>query len=275
MIVRKHLERWGASIGLAIIVVAYLFPFLFMVLSAFKPPLAACASPPVWIFQPTLTNFKEAFGTYNIQSYLKNSAIVAVISTAITMIFAIPASYSLARFKFRGREILANLLLLLQLIPAVSIVFPYYYLAYKLRLLDTLIILIITYCYWNIPWAVWMMRGFFETLPFEIEEQALIDGCTQLKAFYRILLPLVTQGLAATSIFIFIGCWNEFALAYFLTMIRARTLPTVISLFQTHAGIKWGPMFATATIATLPTIVFALAVRKYFVRALTFGAVKG
>jgi multiple sugar transport system permease protein len=271
---RENIKKIALSLILVFILLVYLFPFFFMVSSAFKSWLDAKAYPPKWIFKPTLENFKLAFTRYRILFYIKNSVIVAIFSTSLTILLALPASYSVARFKFRAKEPIMYILLLLQLIPSISVVFPYFYLGYRLNLLDTYIILIVIYCYWNIPWAVWIMRGFLESIPFEVEDQAMIDGCSQLGAFYKVVLPLITPGLAATFIFIFIACWNEFALAYFLTMINTKTLPTIISLFQTHAEIKWGLIFATATIGVLPTAIFALSVRKYFVRALAFGAIK-
>ena len=120
-----------------------------------------------------------------------------------------------------------------------------------------------------------MLRGFIEAIPIQLEEQAMVDGCSRFRAFIQITLPLMVTGLAATSILIFIGAWNEFQLAFFLTSTKTRTLPTTIGFFMTHSGIKWGEMFATAFVGTLPVVIFAILVRRYFISAMTFGAVKG
>ncbi len=207
--------------------------------------------------------------------YMKNSTIVATLSTVLTMIIAIPATYALARYRFLYREQIAYGFLLLQMVPGISIVFSLFYIARSLNLYDTYIFLVLAYLLWNVPYAIWMLRGFVEAIPIELEESAMIDGCSRFRAFFSITLPLMAGGLAASAILIFIGAWNEFALAFFLTSTKARTMPTTIAFFMTHAGIKWGPMFATAALGTLPVVIFALIVRKYFVSALTLGAIKG
>ena len=135
--------------------------------------------------------------------------------------------------------------------------------------------LVFVFLLWNIPFAIWMLRGFVEAIPIDLEEAAMMDGCTRFRAFMQITLPLMVTGLVATTILIFIGAWNEFQLAFFLTSTNTRTLPTTIGFFLTHSGIRWGEMFATATVGTLPVVIFALLVRRYFVSAMTFGAVKG
>ena len=128
---------------------------------------------------------------------------------------------------------------------------------------------------WNVPYAIWLLRGFIVAVPRELEEAALVDGCSKFQSFYLITLPLISGGLVASGILIFIGVWNEFSLAFFLTSLETRTLPTTIGFFMTHSGIKWGPMFATATLSTLPIVFIGLLVKKHFVQAMSFGAVKG
>jgi len=256
-------------------VAIFLFPYAFMVASAFKSRLETFAYPPIWIFRPTLENFRTILADIHIMFYMKNSTIVASASTILTMLFAIPATYSLARYRFPFKEGIAYGFLFLQMVPAISIVFSLFYIARTFGLHDTYLFLILCYLLWNVPYAIWMLRGFLEAIPVELEEAAMVDGCSRFKAFLVITLPLMGGGLAASAILIFIGVWNEFALAFFLTSTEARTMPTTIAFFLTHAGIKWGPMFATATLGTLPVVAFALIVRKYFISALTLGAVKG
>lgn len=259
-----------------LIVAGFLFPYLFMVSTAFKSRLETFAYPPVWLdFKPTFENFSNIFSDLNILFYMQNSAIIAIASTFLTMLVAVPATYAFARFDFRLKEAAAFAFLGLQMVPGISIVFALFFVAQSLGLYDTHIFLILVYLLWNIPYAIWMLRGFVQAIPADLEDAAMIDGCTRFQAFLKITLPLMMGGLAATSILIFIGVWNEFSLAFFLTSLQSRTMPTTIGFFMTHSGIKWGPMFATATLGTLPVVVFGLIVRRHFVSALTFGAVKG
>lgn len=272
---RKNIKSWALNIFALIIVALFLFPYLFMVTSAFKSRLDTFAYPPVWIFTPSLENLKAIFEDINIAFYLKNSFIVAFSASILTMLIAIPATYSFARFKFPFKDSMAYGFLFLQMVPGISIVFALFYIARTLNVYDTYYYLVFVFLLWNIPFAIWMLRGFVEAIPMELEEAAMVDGCSRFRAFLQITLPLMVTGLAATSILIFIGAWNEFQLAFFLTSTNTRTLPTTIAFFMTHSGIKWGEMFATAMVGTLPVVIFALLVRRYFISAMTFGAVKG
>jgi len=271
----KRLNSTLRNVAALIAVAAFLFPYLFFVTSAFKSRLETFAYPPVWLFTPTLENFRTVLLDMDILFYMKNSTIIAAASTILTMLVAVPATYSFARFRFLLKEPIAYGFLFLQMVPGISIVFSLFYIARTLNLFDTHFFLVVCYLLWNVPYAIWMLRGFVEAIPIEIEESAMVDGCSRFRAFLYVTLPLMAGGLAASAILIFIGVWNEFALAFFLTSTNARTMPTTIAFFMTHAGIKWGPMFATAAIGTLPVVIFALLVRRYFISALTFGAVKG
>jgi len=272
---RKGLRSALVNFAALFAALVFIFPYLYMVSSALKGRLEVFSYPPVWLFQPTLENFQLAFTKYDLGRYLTNSLIVALGSTFLTFVLALPATFAIARYRFRLKEGLAYSLLIMQLLPAISLVFAYFFLFSRFGLTDTPWAMVITYQLWNVPWAVWMLRGFIEEIPAALEEAAMTDGCTRLGAFRRVTLPVAAPGLAAAGILIFIGSWNEFTLAFFLTSLRARTLPTTIGFFMTHSGIEWGPMFATATIATLPIVLFSLVVRRYFISALTFGAVKG
>jgi multiple sugar transport system permease protein len=272
---RKNAKRWLLNIAALIIVLVFLFPYLFMVTSAFKSRLDVFAYPPVWFFTPSLENLRAIFEDINIAFYLKNSFIVAFFSSILTMLIAIPATYAFARFRFPFKDSMAYGFLFLQMVPGISIVFALFYIARALNVYDTYYYLGFVFLLWNIPFAIWMLRGFVEAIPIELEEAAMVDGCSRFRAFVLITLPLMVTGLAASSILIFIGAWNEFQLAFFLTSTNTRTLPTTIAFFMTHSGIRWGEMFATAMIGTLPVVIFALLVRRYFISAMTFGAVKG
>ena len=165
--------------------------------------------------------------------------------------------------------------LTMQLIPPISMVFALFWYANFFGILGTYWLLVIGYTLWNVPYGIWLTRGFFTTVPKELEEAAFVDGASRLWVLRKIVLPLTKPGIIAATIFIFIGAWNEFTLAMFLTDSHTRTFPTTLGLFVTHTGILWGAMFATATIGVLPIVIIALLIRKHFVSALTLGAVKG
>lgn len=146
--------------------------------------------------------------------------------------------------------------------------------AQTVGILDTQMVLVLCYMLFNIPFAIWMLRGFFEEIPQEIEEAAFVDGCTRLQVLVRVVLPLAAPGLAATSIFCIINSWNEFTFAMFLTSVRASTLPTTVTQFLSAAGTSWGEMAATGVVTILPVLLFSLIVQKYMVKGLAFGGSK-
>ena len=259
---------------LSLISFAFLFPYLFVVLSSFKTRLDTFAYPPIWFFTPTLENFISIHEDLNIFFFMKNSVIISIVSTFKTFMISIPATYALARINFKRKELVAYLFLILQMIPGISIVFALFYIANYTGLYDTHFFLILAYLLWNVPYAIWLLRGFILAVPRELEEAALLDGCSKS----IILSYYLTSYIRRFSCFwnlIFIGVCNEFSLAFFLKSLETRTLPTTIGFFMTHSGIKWGPMFATATLSTLPIVFIGLLVKKHFVQAMSFGAVKG
>jgi len=270
----KRRKQFILQIAVTVVFLIFMFPYLWMVISAFKTRLQVFAYPPVWFFKPTLENFRVALQENNILFYLKNSFIVSGGNTLLSLALALPASYSLARGKFKFKELLGYFFLIVQMVPAISVVFAYFYLAKVINLYDTKIMLIIIYLLWQLPWAVWMTRGFIEGVPPSLEEAASIDGCSRVGILIRIILPLIAPGLAAAAVFVFIMSWNEFTVAFLLTSRDAATIPTRASQYITHLGVLWGPMFATATIATFPAILFSIIFRKYMISALTMGAVK-
>lgn len=252
-----------------------IFPVFWMFISSFKNRIDALSIPPAWIFVPTFENYIAIFTERNFLFYLINSLIVSVSSTVTSLLIAVPAAYALARFKFKGKRALTIWLLAVQLLPVLGILLPLFVIMNTLGLLDTQFGLMIIYMTFNVPFAIWMMRGFLEGISPSTEEAAMVDGCSRLEAFIRVTLPMVLPGITATAVFLFIGSWNEFNFAIFFTSTRARTLPTMTVQFLTHLGVRWGEMFAAATAAVIPVIIFSLLVQKYLVRALTFGMVRG
>ena len=261
-------------IGIVVVVVFFTFPVYWMVTTAFKIRIDTI-DPGKWLFTPTLENFRIVLQKRNFYAYLGNSVVTVAASTVVSMALATPAAYGFARFRFAKKRDLAFAVLSLRMLPAMCVVIPFFLIGRFAGLLDTSILLVIVYLSFNIPFGIWMMRGFIEEIPIEVEEAAWVDGCGRLETFVRIVLPLVKPGLAATAMFIVIQSWNEFALALFLTSFRARTLPTMTTMFFSVTGIVWGEMAAVGVMTTLPVLVFSLLIQKHLVRGLTFGAVKG
>ncbi|MEW6105620.1 MAG: carbohydrate ABC transporter permease [Bacillota bacterium] len=260
--------------GSAVIVVLFLAPFVWMVLMSFKTRLQTFAIPPVVFFKPTLENYRDLFARGVFGHYFVNSLLTVLASVALALVIAAPAAYGLARFNFRRKKEVAFWILSIRMAPAIAVVIPYFLIGSLLGILDTRLVLVISYLSFNIPFAVWMLRGFIEEIPVEVDEAAMIDGCSRFGAFVRLILPLTANGLAATSILCIIQSWNEFTFALFLTTTNARTLPTIVTQFLTFQGVVWGEMAAAATITTIPVVAFALLVRKHLITGLTFGATK-
>lgn len=251
-----------------------LFPPVVLFLTSIKTELDALSFPPKWIFKPTLENYTEIFKFSPFAKYLLNSLTVASLNTGVVLVLGSFAAYSLARFKFKGAENLAFWILSIRMMPPVAAIIPIYIIMRNLRLLDTPWSLVITYLTFNLPFAVWMMRSFFREIPREIEESALVDGCSVFGAFRKIALPLAAPGLAATGILTFIFSWNEFLFALILTGSKAVTLPVGITGYMKETGINWGYMTAGGALALIPVIVFTILVQKHLVKGLTMGALK-
>ncbi|MDR2019464.1 MAG: carbohydrate ABC transporter permease [Treponema sp.] len=274
---RRRLKGFASILSAAALIVislAFLFPFLWMVLVGFRNRVDVLQ--PGKIFAPlTLVNYRTLISSGAIFSFFRNSAVVALCTTLLSLILGTLAAYGFARYQWKKREDRAFWILSQKFLPAMAVVIPYFLMASLARLLDTRLILIICYTTFNIPFTIWMMRGFIEDLPVELEEAAFVDGCTRFQALRRIVLPLVLPGMTATAIFCVINSWNEFVFANFLTSIHAKTVPTSVMMYLSVSGVKWGEMAATGTLAVLPVLIFAICVQKYMIRGLTFGAVKG
>ena len=256
-----------------------LAPVYWMLTISLKSDVDQFATPPPWfVFTPTLDHYYDAFVTRGFGEYLLTSAIVSVGSTLCALVIGTLAAYALARFElpWRLNRHLSLWILSTRMFPAIVTAVPLFLMMRDLRLLNTRASLIIVYTAFNLPFVVWMMRGFFADLPRDLEEAALVDGDSRLGALVRVVLPLVAPGLAATAVFCLIISWNEFLFALVMTQTdAAMTLPVGIAGRVTQYEIKWGVMSAAAAVALAPILVFALALQKYLVRGLSLGAVKG
>lgn len=259
-----------------LIAFCFIAPFLYLIASSFKSSVDLQAWPPKFFFEPILDNYIKIFTDMDLGPYLLNSLIVSVVVTAVSILLGLPAAYALSRYRFRGQGAFANTFLIIQLAPAVAMILPFFLMANTFGLFNTRLWLMIAYMPWNIPYAIWMLRGYIITTPAAVEEAGMIDGCTRFQAFWKLTMPQLRPGLIATIIFTFIGSWNEFLLANFLTnTVQAQTFPTTVDFFLTYGNYQFGPMFAAAVIGTVPILAFALSVRKQYLTALTGGAVKG
>jgi multiple sugar transport system permease protein len=264
---------------LVLALVIALAPVYWMITISLKTEIDQFAVPPKWFaFTPTLEHYYDAFVTRSFAQYLITSAIVAVVSTACALLLGTLAAYALTRFRlpYNLDRKLSLWILSTRMFPAIVTAVPVFLMMRDLRLLNTKAALIIVYTAFNLPFVVWMMRGFFAEVPRELEEAALVDGDSRLGALVRVVLPLVTPGLAATAVFCLIVCWNEFLFALVLTQTdQAMTLPVGIAGRVTQYEIKWGVMSAAGAVAMMPILIFALAMQRFLVRGLSLGAVKG
>ena len=273
-VVRAKVKKIIFLLIAAVIFGVILFPPVVLFLTSIKTELDALSFPPKWIFKPTLQNYTEIFEFSPFARYLLNSFIVASLNTGVVLVLGSFAAYSLARFRFKGADDIAFWILSVRMMPPVAAIIPIYIIMRNLGLLDTPWSLVITYLTFNLPFAVWMMRSFFREIPREIEESALVDGCSIFRSFRSIALPLVAPGLAATGILTFIFSWNEFLFALILTGSKAVTLPVGITGYMKETGINWGYMTAGGALALIPVIVFTVLAQKHLVKGLTMGALK-
>lgn len=230
--------------------------------------------PPKIAFTPTVENYVTLFVERNFLHYLNNSIVVSFFATFICVFLGALVSYVLSRYRIKKKENIAFWFLSLRMLPPIAVILPYYLLFRNLGLLDSRIALVLVDITITLPFSVWMMKGFFEEVPIEYEEAAMVDGCTRFQAFLRIILPLVRPGLAATAVFSLIFTWNEFLFALILSGEGAKTLPVGVTGFVTFEGIKWGLLAAGGVFIIAPILIASLFIQKNLIRGLTFGGIK-
>lgn len=264
-----------ANILVIVVLIVFLFPIVMIVLTSIKNRGDALASPPVWIFTPTFSNYTGIFEQYPFASYLRNSILVASINTIIALIIGVPAAYALARFRFRGSNNVQFWVLSQRMMPAIAAIIPLFILFRRFGLTNSIAGLILIYLTSSLPFIVFMLTRFFEEIPRELEEASLVEGSSWFGAMMRIAIPLARPGIAATAIFTFIFSWNEFLFALILTSTeRAQTMPVAVTLFIRETGIEWGYMTAVAVIMMIPTAILTLVAQRHLVQGLTMGALK-
>ncbi len=267
--------RFAAKyMAVAAVLLFFCFPIFWTVLTSIKPLELIPKSPPVWLFKPTLEHYWATLTQGLLLSSLWNSLSVAALSTFFALLVGAPAAYVFARFRFRGKESLAFYFLTSRMAPPIAVILPFFLISRDLGLLDTRFILIVAYMTFNFAFVIWLLRGFFAEIPPEIDEAALIDGCSRFGAFVRVVLPLAGPGLAAAAIICFIFSWNEFLFALILTNLSAKTLPVLASGFVTDRLVLWGKLCAASVIIYVPVVLFALVTRRHLVRGMTLGAIR-
>ena len=268
-----------ASVGLravAAAVVTFLFvaPVLWMITTAFKTGNQAFSPEVQWFFTPTLDNFIGIFSGSGFVNAFANSLQVSLISSFLAILVASGIAYPLARFDVRGKSQILGTILSLRIVPPIVLIIPLFLVMRTIGLTGTLTGIIMMHVFMNLPLAVWLLRGFFEDVPKEIEEAAQIDGLGNLAIFSKIVLPLAVPGVAATALLCFVFSWNEFLFASILSNASSQTLTVALTQYVTPVGTQWTQIMAAGTLVAIPVWIAALSAQKYLVRGLTFGAVK-
>lgn len=267
-------KRFLLYVILIVFLAFFLFPIYWIVATSLKTRIQAISLPPAWIFKPIFSNYLKVFSEKAfIRSFL-NSLSVSVLAVFLSACIGVPAAYALARYKFKGKSNLLFWILSTRMAPPIAVIIPFFLLFKDLRMLDSRLSLVIVYLTFNLSFIIWLMQGFFEEIPHELEEAALVDGTDDIGAFIKIVIPLAVPGIVASIILSFLFSWNEFFFALILTRKIAQTLPVMVSSYIGFMGIEWEKMSAAAISATLPVLVIAIVVQKHLVRGLTLGAVK-
>ncbi|MDY0290111.1 MAG: carbohydrate ABC transporter permease [Sphaerochaeta sp.] len=260
------------ALMLVLIIIPILFPFVWMLMSSFKTQVDIISWPPKFIFTPVMQNYDRVFVEQNFLRYMKNSVIVSVVSVVLSLVLGLPAAYSIARYK---QQKLSMFILIARLMPGISFLMPWYIVFSRLRLMDSYVALILSHMLICLPLVVWVMAPYFDSVPRELEEAAMVDGLTQQMAFFRILLPLSGPGVVTATTLSFIFSWNNFMFSQVLSQQKTRTLPIAVYNFLSYVEVDWGAVMAAAVVIMAPAILLTMFFQKYVVKGLTMGAVKG
>ncbi len=267
------LERIAVYATLVLCTGLFLFPILWILSTSIKTQAEYFTYPPVWIpRQPTLEHYRYIVSTAGLDA-VRNSLIIATANVALVILVSVPAAYAVARFRVGGNHF-PFWVLSQRMFAPIAVILPLFLLFSRLQLIDKHITLILSYSAFNVAFAVWLLIGFLEEFPVEIEDAGLVDGCSRWGVLFRVTLPIVVPGLVVTALFCFIFAWNEFLFALILTRQAAETIPVKLAEFQAPTKILWGEMSAFATISILPPMLFTFLLQRYLVRGLSVGGVK-
>jgi multiple sugar transport system permease protein len=274
---RRTAQKWLVFFLVGLFLIWTLGPIYWMVATSFKSGRHLFTWPPTYFpWPPTLGNYDEAFIQRPLLDYARNSAIVAAVSTPISVTLASLAAFGFSRYRFPGRGILLFLILAIRMLPGLIVALPLFLIFRDLHLVDDKIGLIIAYTVFNLPFNIWLLQAFFAEVPREVEDAATVDGASPLRLFFGIMVPLAAPGLVASAILCLLLAWNEFGFALILTYtLDSQTLPIAIAGFTSDRGTYFGAMAAAGTLAVVPVFLFAIVIQRYLVQGLTAGAVKG
>jgi multiple sugar transport system permease protein len=294
---RARIGKLVTTLAAFIVIGIFGFPILFWFLASFKPFTLIFKLPPVFFFQPTLAWYRVVLGgeeytaieleqtgaitgtgggSYYSVPFIIDSALIAIASTSVVIILGTLTAYALSRFTMRRKQDLVFWILSTRMMPAVVAALPFFLLYRSLNLIDTFLGITLVHVVMNLPLATLLIKSFFDDVPTDLDEAAMVDGATRFEAFYKVVLHYVLPGVAAAAILCFIFSWNEFLLTLTLTRTQIRTMPVAASTFDSSSGgTEWGFLAALGTSAMVPVFLFVLFVQKHLVRGLTLGALHG
>ena len=272
----RALRRLALWFGASLLLAVWAFPVLWGLLTSFKTERDVLAYPPVWLFKPTLDHYREVIsGSSSILPNLWSSMVVSCATTLLTMLIAVPAAYALARLNYPAKKASGFYVLATQMLPPVGLIIPYYLVLQKIGALDTYSGLTVIYLTFSLPFAIWLMVSYFEDIPLEMEEAALLDRAGRLRTLWYVILPQVRGGMAVTTVFVFLNAWNEFLFAVVLGGNRVRPVTVAMFNFISVEQTQWARLAAGAMLAMAPVILIGLVAQRHIVKGLTVGAVKG
>ncbi len=271
----RRLRVAGLALAVLVLVAWSIFPFVWTLLTSIKQPVDAFANPPVWVFTPTLHHYIELWWERGFFGYFINSAIITVGTVAISLAIGCLGGYALSRYAGALGFALLVVALIFRALPRMAILLPFYQLARVTGTFDTHILLILILVSANQPFTIWMLRSFFMGIPPELEEAAMVDGCTRLGAFWRVIVPVMWPGIITAGLFTFLLAYNEFLMPLILTATNAETMPVAISQYGAEDIRFWSLSAAGAVSITLPVVVLILVFQRKLVAGLVQGAVKG
>jgi len=271
----KRIRQIAKMLGLGLIAFFSLIPFILVFLTSIKERVIALSMPPVWFFVPTLRNYTDLLTNTVFLRAVLNSLLISSASTLIAMVIGVLAGYGFSRFRFRGKGFFTYMILALRMVPSIVFIIPYFVIWRTVKLNDTHLSMILMYLTLCLPLIILMMRSFVIDVPVELEEAAMVDGCSRWQTLRLILVPVLRPGILAAATLAFIALWNDFILAMFNTGRNTRTLTVEIYTSLSFYQLDWNKLSTSAVIAVIPAIIFISLTQKYIVRGLTMGAIKG
>jgi multiple sugar transport system permease protein len=274
---RKIIRHSAAYLALGVLIIIALFPYFWMITCAIRDQNEIFISPPkLWSSNVSLDSFERILTETKLPRYMLNSLITSLMATAMCIFCAIPAGYALARFQFKGKNTVTTGILLVKLLPQTATLIPLYIMLVNVRLINNSFGLAFTHLFIMVPYTIWMSRGFIKTIPFTVEEAALIDGCNKIQAIVKVVLPMISSGLFAVGLYAFMLSWEEFLFAYTFTGSEAsKTITVGLSTLIGEDTSDWGGIMAASIMMGLPVLIFFFSVQDTFIKGIVGGAVKG